>query len=569
MPRAAASRAAASRPPPAAALLLALALALAAAPPARTARPEPGADDPPIGGASEPAPREGAGAAAAGAAAAAAGGALLPIDLAEGNFTGAFTALPPEGPVLVEFYASWCPHCRAFRPEYEKIAAFCARETDIKVFRVDCAAEPVVCAKFAVLGYPTMLAGRAADVAAENATRLQSFEARRGKGGRDAAGVVQWLGEAFGRPLNYTAAPDEGGAEGEGQPPAGHEAAGAQPQDGAIWRELDVAGATWMLFDQVAASRKIGSDARAAALGLLELFSDSHPVSRRVPPCSDAAAEAVEAFDDLWPPGAPAAAGDLRPLNPCPVRGDAGLLPEGGAASVSGALRGVSALLPRLAGHLSGEPPWGACRGSVPYSRGYTCGLWLLFHTIAARVAEEDGGRQMMAALRGFATHYFMCSVCQEHFLEMLARPEAQAVTTRRDVAMWLWRAHNEVNARLALAERENGHSTSGDPRAPKRPFPPPAACAACRRAGGAPPAAGGNDFGAAEWDDDRVAEFLQRAYGGDPPDAGASAPGPRPPRPGAAGRDAAYAALAAASVLLAVASARRAGAPHSPNKVL
>jgi thiol-disulfide isomerase/thioredoxin len=34
---------------------------------------------------------------------------------------------------------SWCPHCRAFKPEYEKVAAFCGRNTAIKVFRLDCA----------------------------------------------------------------------------------------------------------------------------------------------------------------------------------------------------------------------------------------------------------------------------------------------------------------------------------------------------------------------------------------------------------------------------------------------
>lgn len=36
---------------------------------------------------------------------------------------------------------SWCPHCRAFKPTYEKVAAYCARSTPIKVFRADCAQE--------------------------------------------------------------------------------------------------------------------------------------------------------------------------------------------------------------------------------------------------------------------------------------------------------------------------------------------------------------------------------------------------------------------------------------------
>lgn len=36
---------------------------------------------------------------------------------------------------------SWCPHCRAFKPTYEKVAAFCGKNTGIKVYRVDCALE--------------------------------------------------------------------------------------------------------------------------------------------------------------------------------------------------------------------------------------------------------------------------------------------------------------------------------------------------------------------------------------------------------------------------------------------
>lgn len=39
------------------------------------------------------------------------------------------------------------------------------------------------------------------------------------------------------------------------------------------------------------------------------------------------------------------------------------------------------------AGEWSSEREYVACKGSKPDSRGFTCGMWLLFHTAAARWA--------------------------------------------------------------------------------------------------------------------------------------------------------------------------------------
>ena len=44
---------------------------------------------------------------------------------------------------------------------------------------------------------------------------------------------------------------------------------------------------------------------------------------------------------------------------------------------------------------------WGSCRGSRETSRGYTCGLWLLLHSLAARsTPPETVGAFWMAAVR-------------------------------------------------------------------------------------------------------------------------------------------------------------------------
>jgi thiol-disulfide isomerase/thioredoxin len=151
----------------------------------------------------------------------------------------------------------WCPHCRAFKPTYEKVADFCGRHTGITVFRIDCATEvgcggrcimhtmpclqygmcsarqlthplglypqplhptvataskkpaskppappppqPDLCNTFQIRGYPTLLAGNASDVVAQNASALQDMAKSKFEAGRSAGQVVRWLGSIFGR----------------------------------------------------------------------------------------------------------------------------------------------------------------------------------------------------------------------------------------------------------------------------------------------------------------------------------------------------------------------------------
>ena len=44
---------------------------------------------------------------------------------------------------------------------------------------------------------------------------------------------------------------------------------------------------------------------------------------------------------------------------------------------------------------------YGSCKGSREGTRGYSCGLWLLLHSLAAHVKPEaSGGAFFMASLR-------------------------------------------------------------------------------------------------------------------------------------------------------------------------
>lgn len=58
--------------------------------------------------------------------------------------------------------------------------------------------------------------------------------------------------------------------------------------------------------------------------------------------------------------------------------------------------------------------------------------------------------------------------VFRKHFERVTSSSEAAAVASQRDAVLWVWRAHNEVNDRLAVIEKKYGHSSTGDAAYPK-----------------------------------------------------------------------------------------------------
>lgn len=73
-------------------------------------------------------------------------------ELTEESFEG--EAKQP-GWCLVDFYASWCPHCRAFRPHYEEVAAGC--ELPVKFFAADVEQCRAAAQQFGVMSIPTLV----------------------------------------------------------------------------------------------------------------------------------------------------------------------------------------------------------------------------------------------------------------------------------------------------------------------------------------------------------------------------------------------------------------------------
>ena len=83
---------------------------------------------------------------------------------------------------VMEFYASWCPHCQNFGPKWEAVAAFFNKgvghdpsgtrpDPRVTVFSVDCVTEGDICQAFTVRGYPTVLFGTLAQFKREHAKK--------------------------------------------------------------------------------------------------------------------------------------------------------------------------------------------------------------------------------------------------------------------------------------------------------------------------------------------------------------------------------------------------------------
>mmetsp|Transcript_28903 Transcript_28903/g.47952 ORF Transcript_28903/g.47952 Transcript_28903/m.47952 type:complete len:525 (+) Transcript_28903:172-1746(+) len=110
-------------------------------------------------------------------------------------------------------------------------------------------------------------------------------------------------------------------------------------------------------------------------------------------------------------------------------------------------------LLPQ--GEPAGGIAWKMCRGSTPDARGYPCGLWVLFHSMLQHATDADAAFAL-DAIRNYVRYFFGCADCTAHFLSLVQSPKdpmpdlsASGVGSADEARLWLWRAHNSVNARL------------------------------------------------------------------------------------------------------------------------
>ncbi|TRZ03768.1 hypothetical protein DNTS_013085 [Danionella cerebrum] len=161
----------------------------------------------------------------------------------------------------------------------------------------------------------------------------------------------------------------------------------------------------------------------------------------------------------------------------------------------------------RISGlYLSDHVQWVGCQGSSMALRGYPCSLWTLFHVLTVQAASrldalantgfEDDPLAVLQTMRRYIGTFFGCQECGKHFEEM-AQESLNQVKTVDEAVLWLWRKHNQVNARLM-------GSMSEDPAFPKTQWPTPDLCSTCHE----------EEEGLHVWNEQMVLAFLKQHYG-------------------------------------------------------
>jgi thioredoxin 1 len=77
------------------------------------------------------------------------------IQLSDDTFEQEVLKFP--GLVLVDFWAPWCPPCRAMTPDIEKLAVSYADSPKVKITQIDVDQSPKTQEKYNILSLPTII----------------------------------------------------------------------------------------------------------------------------------------------------------------------------------------------------------------------------------------------------------------------------------------------------------------------------------------------------------------------------------------------------------------------------
>lgn len=393
------------------------------------------------------------------------------VDLNVTNFDAVLRDTPATF-AIVEFFAHWCPACRNYKPHYEKVARLfngpdAVHPGIVLMARVDCASKinSKLCDRFSVSHYPMLFWGPPSKfVSGGREPKEEKSEIRIIDDGRTAERLLNWINKQLGSSYNL----DDQKFENENLP-------SNISDPGQIARAVyDVEEATTIAFEIIFEHKMIKSETRASLIKFLQLLVAHHPSKR----CRKGSAEVLVNLDDLCPPN-----DKLEVVS--------------NGKGIFGNFQICGKEVPR--GY------WMFCRGSKNDTRGFSCGLWVLLHSLSVRI--EDGESQFtFTAICDFVHNFFICEECRQHFFNMCSSVNSP-FNTSRDFALWLWSAHNKVNERLMKEEASVG---TGDPKFPKIIWPPKQLCSSCYLSRGQ----GDDGTKRIDWDKDEVYRFLTNYYG-------------------------------------------------------
>ena len=166
---------------------------------------------------------------------------------------------------------------------------------------------------------------------------------------------------------------------------------------------------------------------------------------------------------------------------------------------------------------------------------GYSCALWILFHTTLANTARPDAGANLQA-IAAWVGEFFGCDQCARHFMAYWEEHRGFEQHGHIEAVLWLWHAHNMVTRRLRAEDEQHDGAPSTRPFA----FPTQDDCADCYNASKTGARLMYPSLGAVE--EHSVFEYHQEVYcfesdtmvctGFDDPSKDAKSRGARPAKP-------------------------------------
>mmetsp|Transcript_8349 Transcript_8349/g.14055 ORF Transcript_8349/g.14055 Transcript_8349/m.14055 type:complete len:524 (+) Transcript_8349:64-1635(+) len=426
---------------------------------------------------------------------------LFATDLQDRTFASTLANSTDEY-VLIDFYAPWCPHCQHFAPDYERLSlairqldenatrdakaskagdlrATAATNATILSATLDCVRYARTCEFWGVDSFPTLLWGRRTDWLQRNLSKLESIDVD-----RTADNVAFWINNRTNASLNPSlvskAEMNRLLLQHRPSTKSTDLAAGANAAHGNVLGEaanawdVQLALALWLrqIFDHHAfqryprdehqsnhneSSEPISGDPHKALFDLVDVLAVRFPEVSNGGSCR----KSLVALQDRLRHNITSV---VEALTPELVKFNADRLES----------------LWRLcdtdwAAYSSG---WQSCRGTWPGKRGFTCGLWNLFHVLAAR-SDDSSALSDLQTVRTAVLYFFDCEECRNHF-QQIPIPDGDHLS-RSEAQLWWWAAHNYVNERVKRLEEQYD---DGDPGFPKVQWPTQSQCPSCRSTG-------------------------------------------------------------------------------------